>query len=151
MPFNFIDRENLWIYLSLYVNSLVRETCWDKIVKAEATSATIYCNSSSSFPVPLEKEYLVCSLVVTLLRWQVSSSIVIVNVDFVVVGVVDVGVVVSLYRSVQWLCIDIPSGQHDATESLSSKEAGLVAAVCWHEGRGSGSSDEVQGQGGVGV
>ncbi|KAF7414985.1 hypothetical protein HZH68_003474 [Vespula germanica] len=96
-----------------------------------------------------------CSLVVTLLlRWQVSS-IVIVNVDFVVVVGVGVGVgvvvVVSLYRSVQWLCIDIPSGQHDATESLSSKEAGLVAAVCCYEGEGSGSSDEVQGQGEVGV
>nr|KAF7435661.1 hypothetical protein H0235_003852 [Vespula pensylvanica] len=94
-----------------------------------------------------------CSLVVTLLlRWQVSS-IVIVNVDFVVVVGVDVGVgvVVSLYRSVQWLCIDIPSGQHDATESLSSKEAGLVAAVCCYEGEGSGSSDEVQGQGEVGI
>ncbi|KAF7408597.1 hypothetical protein HZH66_003134 [Vespula vulgaris] len=47
--------------------------------------------------------------------------------------------------------IDIPSGQHDATESLSSKEAGLVAAVCCYEGEGSGSSDEVQGQGEVGV
>ncbi|KAL2733559.1 hypothetical protein V1477_013993 [Vespula maculifrons] len=47
--------------------------------------------------------------------------------------------------------IDIPSGQHDATESLSSKEAGLVAAVCCYEGEGSGSSDEVQGQREVGV